>query len=142
MIMSFPPKNFLAIAQGRRTALAVAEGPLRLAPGDRIRIEDTTQPARTVTVVVTDVWRHDGQDSLVSIRRLADLSEIPTPGGVIRAIADPDDDYGGIALTIDGQVAAVVEWHPIHHSMVLRTYNNHDEEPQHYHRWDGSALDS
>ena len=141
MIIAFPPEDFTAIAQDRRTALAVAEGPLRLAPGDRIRIEDTTQAAHAVTVVVTDVWRHDGQDSLVSIRRLADLSEVPTPGGIVRAIADPDDDYGGIALSIDGQVAAVVEWHPDHQSMVLRTYNDHDEEPQHYHRWDGEPLD-
>lgn len=50
-------------------------------------------------------------------------------------MADADDDSPGIALTINGALAAVVEWNSANQSLVIRTYNHHDEEPQSYHRW-------
>lgn len=71
---------------------------------------------------------------------MADSLSVTTPGGVIQAVADADDGYPGIVLQIEGTVAAVVEWHPEHKCLVLRTYNANQDDPQHYHRWDGTAL--
>lgn len=65
-------------------------------------------------------------------------SKIVTPGGILSVSAD--EEYPGYIISVDESGAAVVEWHPEHQSIVVRTYNNHDEEPQHYHRWDGSAV--
>lgn len=147
MILALPSDEFQAIAQGRRTGLLVSESDnLRFAAGDRLRIEALPSNSGTsdaVTVVVTDVWRREGHDAFLTVHRLGDLTAIPTPGGTLRVAAHPDmmDDYPGFALFINDQLAAVVEWHVGEQSFALRTYNDHDDEPQHFHRWDGSPLE-
>ena len=80
------------------------------------------------------------RQSLLSIRRLSDLTTVSTPGGMITAEADPDAPYPGIALSINGTGATVVEWHEVEQCFVLRTYNDHEDESQPYHRWDGTPI--
>ncbi len=149
MILALPSHDFQAIAQGQRTGLLVSESDnLRFAAGDRLRIEELPSDSvasDAVTVVVTDVWRPAGPErySLLSIRRDVDFTEIRTPGGTLTVAADDSylDAYPGFAVFIEGKLAAVVEWHVDEQAFALRTYNDHDDEPQHYHRWDGTALE-
>ena len=66
---------------------------------------------------------------------------IATAGGVIAAAFDTTaGNYPGISILIDNTIAAVVEWHETEQCLVLRTYNDHNDDPQHYHRWDGTSL--
>lgn len=146
MVLTLPSEAFHLIARGHRTGVMLSEGQtLRFAVGDHITIEeiadDATVPT-SVAVVVTDVLRQEGHDSLLSIRRVCDLTDIPTPGGTLRVEASLDmiEDYPGFSVYINNQLAAVVEWHLDEHTFALRTYNEEDGEPQHYHRWDGTLL--
>ena len=70
---------------------------------------------------------------------------ILTPGGLIEIAADAEDEYPGYAVYLNGQLAAVVEWHDTHQCFVLRTYTqdwqNRDADPHVYHRWDGTPLE-
>lgn len=148
MIIPCPKSQFDPIFHGVRTATILDEHGFHVTVGDRIRyeeVDDTGAPTgRTVLVVVTDVCRTSDRDRspVLSIRRVVDLTEIRAPGGAVRVHADPDDIYCGMALSIDDTIAAVVEWHPDYRSFVIRTYNGHDDEPQHYHRWDGTDLEA
>jgi hypothetical protein len=82
----------------------------------------------------------------LSIRLLSQPpAAITTPGGVLTVQGDDDPDlehYPGYAIAIDGEIAAVVEWHPNYQTVVLRTYTvRNDVESQSYHRWDtGETL--
>ncbi len=82
----------------------------------------------------------------ISIRLLSlPPAIIPTPGGVLTVQGDDDTDpahYPGYAIAIDGEIAAVVEWHPDYQAVVLRTYTVRDDvESRAYHRWDtGETL--
>lgn len=139
-ILSVASDAYAALAVGARTVLNVPEpAPVPFIPGDRLRIRSAAQP--DLVVRITDVALAVNDQTLLSVRRLEDLPKVWTPGGTIRAVADPDGDSPGIALTIDGTVAAVVEWHPEQQSIVLRTYNPHEDTPQHSYRWDDTALD-
>ncbi len=69
-------------------------------------------------------------------------STIITPAGTLRVMSDTDGDYPGYDILIDGAVAAAVEWHPVHQAIVIRSYKKTDENPQHYHRWDGTPVDN
>lgn len=50
------------------------------------------------------------------------------------------DDWPGFVIRINGQCAAVVEWHAIIQDFVLRTYVADGEEPHHYHTWHGHDV--
>jgi len=69
---------------------------------------------------------------------------IPTPGGVLTVHGDDDintDLYPGYAIAVDGEIAAVVEWHPDYQAMTLRTYTlRSDLEAHAYHRWDTGEI--
>ncbi|NMP24685.1 hypothetical protein [Sulfobacillus harzensis] len=142
MIVTCPKDQFDPINQGVRTATIIEEHGIQFAVGDRIRYEEVDDmgapTGRTVSVVVTDVCRTGGNDSrpLLSIRRDVDLTEIRTPGSTLTVGADDSylDAYPGFAVFIEGKLAAVVEWHVDERAFALRTYNDHDGEPQHYHR--------
>ncbi|POB12317.1 hypothetical protein [Sulfobacillus sp. hq2] len=72
----------------------------------------------------------------------ANSVNVKTPEGTITAWADgPGEPYPGITIEINGIPAAVVEWHDVYQCFVLRTYTDTGEEPLHYHRWDGTAID-
>ncbi|NMP24912.1 hypothetical protein [Sulfobacillus harzensis] len=148
MVIACATDQFEPIDQGRRTATIIEQHGIQFAVGDRIRYEEVDDmgapTGRTVSVVVTDVCRTGGNDSrpLLSIRRDVDLTELRTPGGTLTVAANASDfdDYPGFAVFIEDQLAAVVEWHVEERTFALRTYNDSDEEPQHFHRWDGTAL--
>ena len=82
----------------------------------------------------------------LSIRLLSlPPAAITTPGGVLTVQGDDDLDsdlYPGYAIAVDGEIAAVVEWHPDYQAVVLRTCTVRDDvESQSYHRWDtGETL--
>lgn len=82
----------------------------------------------------------------LSIRLLSlPPTAITTPGGVLTVQGDDDintDLYPGYAIAVDGEIAAVVEWHPDYQAVVLRTYTMRDDvESCAYHRWDtGETL--
>lgn len=71
--------------------------------------------------------------------------EMQLPNGSILAASETGDpDYPGLCMTVDGAVAAVVEWHPEHEEIVVRLYvspeayeasGNVDEEPVAYFGW-------
>lgn len=72
---------------------------------------------------------------------MAEIKSVKTPGGSLTVSVDETlDEYPGVSIDINGSLAAVVEWHTDRHCFVLRTYNDHDEDPQHYHQWDGTAI--
>ena len=149
MMIYCPSAHFNAIYTGRCTADLFGSGNLVFEPNDRIQyheLDATGKPTgRTVSVVVTDVQPIAGS-VLLSIRRLQDALSVSVPNGTIAVTADSSDvheeGYPGMGLFINDQLAAVVEWHPDYRSFVIRTYNDHDDEPQHYHRWDGTPLES
>ncbi|NMP24941.1 hypothetical protein [Sulfobacillus harzensis] len=148
MVIACATDQFEPIDQGRRTATVIEEHGVQFTVGDRIRyeeIDDQGGPTgRVARVIVTDVFRADDQDRhpVLSIRRERDLTEIQTPGGTLTVAADASDfdAYPGFAVFIEDQLAAVVEWHVEERAFALRTYNDSDEEPQHYHRWDGTLV--
>lgn len=68
------------------------------------------------------------------------LSSVTTPGGTIGVLWEAGPDYPGVAVTINGEVAAVVEWNPEHHALVVRTYDPvSDLNWRAYYRWDTGA---
>lgn len=73
---------------------------------------------------------------------MVDIDGVETPGGTIAAlISESHDEYPGIAIEINGVLAAVVEWHEVYRCFVLRTYTQTENEPWYYHRWpDGADI--
>ena len=75
----------------------------------------------------------------LSIRLLSQApAAITTPGGVLTVQGTDDpEQYPGYAIAVNGEIAAVVEWHPDYQAMTLRTYTlRSDLEAHAYHRWD------
>lgn len=148
MVIACSTDQFEPIYEGVRTATVIEEYGIQFAVGDRICYQEVNgigaPTGRTVSVVVTDVFRIDDNDPrpLLSIRRDVDFTKIHTPGGTLAVAADNSylDAYPGFAVFIEGALASVVEWHEDERTFALRTYNDHDEEPQHYHRWNGTPL--
>jgi hypothetical protein len=68
------------------------------------------------------------------------LATLPLAHGTLTVVGGKEPDYPGYAIEINGQTAAVVEWHPEYQTFVLRTYTATDEEPHTYHTWDGRRL--
>ncbi len=141
-------EQFDPIADGRRTAFRFSEHQVQVDVGDRIQyveaVESGDPTGRSVSVVVTDVFRgSESPIALLSIRRIQDQTLIATPQGPLTVVADDSniEDYPGFSVLVGETLAAVVEWHSEKHTIVLRTYNDHEDEPQHYHRWDGTALE-
>jgi hypothetical protein len=81
----------------------------------------------------------------LSLRLLSQApAAIPTPGGVLTVQGEDDPDpeqYPGYAIAVDGEIAAIVEWHPDYQAVVVRTYTMRDDlESQAYHRWDTGEI--
>jgi hypothetical protein len=52
------------------------------------------------------------------------------PNGAVQGVLrDADSDVAGVALTINGDLAAVVEWHPEQGAIVLYTYRSPTPTP-------------
>ncbi len=148
MKISVLKDQFDPIAEGRRTAFRFSEHQVQVDVGDRIQfveaMESSDPTGRAVSVVVTDVFRSaDAPIALLSIRRLQDQMLISTPEGPLTVVADDSniEDYPGFSVLVGETLAAVVEWHSEKHTIVLRTYNDHEDEPQHYHSWNGTPLE-
>jgi len=149
MIVHCPSAHFDAIDAGRCTADLFGSGNLVVEVDDRIQYHELNAngecTGRTVSVIVTNVQPIAGS-VLLSIRRLHDALTVSAPGGTIEMSANPGDvhkqDYPGMNLLINDRLAVVVEWHPKYQNFVIRTYNDHDDEPQYYHCWDGTPLES
>ena len=80
---------------------------------------------------------------LDDLRTVVFPAAIQTPGGVITVQGgdeDEEDGYPGYSVHINGRIAAVVEWHAEYQCFVLRTYTYGNDEPIHYHTWDGKPL--
>jgi hypothetical protein len=56
-------------------------------------------------------------------------------GAVLAVLQDTSDGYPGLAITGNDALAAVVEWHPVEGSVVLRTYR----DPAAHYSWDTGA---
>jgi len=110
VIWELPFRDYDAVAQGRRTALVLARQPLRIHPGDRIRVVALGSPTvdAWTLVEVTDV-QVCGDHQILSIRQVPDRLTCATPGGLIQAVAETGEDGpAGVTLTVDGQTAVTL----------------------------------
>jgi hypothetical protein len=140
--------HYQAIADGVCTADTRSLGSLPLKPGDALIYYEGHpghETGRHVHATVTFV-QPQGEDgtTFFCFQLRSQLSSISIPPSnphhqlTVFSLPD-DDDYPGMAIKVDGECAAVVEWHPTYQTLVIRTYRAEAEDPHRYYRWDTGA---
>ncbi len=145
MIISCSPDVFRSLLAHPHPYYPVPDTfPVRFVPGDRIEFScDGDMMQRLVAEVIDVRLNAKAHQWTLALHPIADIpAYIDTPGGLLTVRGDNQSRYPGYSIWIDNTEAAGVEWHPEHHSLVLRTFNGHDKNPQHYHKWDGAPLPS
>ena len=143
MILSCSPAVFDTLFTHPHPFYAVPDTfPVRFMPGDRIELtRDGDMMQRFVAEVIDVRLNAKSHQWILTLHPIADIpAYIATPGGMLTVHGDAHDQYPGYSIWIDNAEAAVVEWDSDFRCLVLRTYNDHDDEPQYYHQWNGTPL--
>ncbi len=150
--LTIPSETFSRIKNNIETFLIVPEGPRPYEVGTQLVLHPSRIPSDTSHVApddltlntpvfaeITDISReyplYQNQYALLFFRVINPILRVNTPAGVL-TIDTGDTEYPGIAILLNEQLAAVVEWHPEYQTIVIRSYTEDNDEPHIYHRWD------